>query len=341
MNKSKIKIYKALVFIGLIFTATRLPAQKLQVSGHQLDSMMNALYNSRRDMGTLTLMQHGKIIYTKSTGFRTITSKDSLPANAQTEYRIGSISKLYTSVMIFQLIEANRLQLNTTLYKFFPQVPNAGKITIGMLLQHRSGLSDLKSIPDFETWSRKPHTEDEITRVIAQSHIDFEPGTSAGYNNSAFILPGYILEKITGKTYGELLQQRIADKLRLKNTYYSTVRNTHPNESYSFYFAMGWKPVPETDWTIASGAGNIVSTTSDMDQFITGLFTGKLVSSKSLAQMENIIDDYGMDMVIMPGPKQPSYGHTGGIDGFFSTLQYIPADGLAVAYCTRPARRFV
>jgi len=328
------KNHKIGLLIALLAFTSRLPAQSLKVDSHKLDSLLTELYNSRQDMGTLTLMQHGKVIYSKSTGFGLINGKDSVWANAQTGYRIGSISKLYTAVMIFQLIDENKLQLNTTLAQYFPQVPNATKITIGNLLNHHGGLSDLKSIPDFGHWITQAHTEDEIIKVIAQSHIDFEPGTQAAYSNSGFILLSYILEKITGKPYSELLHERVTGKLGIKNTYYAKVRNTRPNESYSFHYDYGWQPVPETDWSIPNGAGGIISTTDEMDEFITGLFAGKLISSKSLNQMKTITDDYGMDMVLMPGPKQPAYGHTGGMDGFFSTLMYVPTDGLALAYCT-------
>ena len=109
-------------------------AQTLNIQPKRLDSLLDSLYTRHQYMGALTLAQHGKIVYSHVNGYRQISAADSLPATLTTGYRIGSISKVFTSVLIFQLIETKRLHLTDQISRWFPKVPNADKITIANLL---------------------------------------------------------------------------------------------------------------------------------------------------------------------------------------------------------------
>src|SRR5687767_14360227 len=117
----------------------------------KLDLLFDRLLEKNKGMGGLTVARDGKIVYSRSFGYSQITDTEKRPLNADTKYRIASITKTYTAVMIFQLVEEGRLKLTDTLDKFFPQVPNASRITIAQILHHRSGLPDIS--PDGE-WGR-------------------------------------------------------------------------------------------------------------------------------------------------------------------------------------------
>ncbi len=317
----------------LIFAALYAKAQVLNIQPKRLDSLLDCLYTKHQYMGGLTLAQNGKIVYSHVNGFLQVSPVDSIPATVTTGYRIGSISKVFTSVMIFQLLQEKRIRFGDKLSRWFPRVPNAQKITIANLLNHRGGLSDIKAVPGIEYWIHEPHSEAEVLRVIETSAIDFPPGDRASYSNSGYILLSLILERATGKPYAQLLQERVTTPLHLGHTYYSTSRGTRPEESFCYnYQNGGWQPVTETDWSIPQGAGAIISTSGDLALFASALFSGKLVSPVSLQRMERITDGYGMDLVIMDCPKQPAFGHTGGMDSFLSTLTYVPADQLALTY---------
>jgi len=102
--------------------------------------LFDRLLEKNQGMGSITLAKDGKVLYTRSFGYGQITETIKKPLTEATRYRIASITKTYTAVMIFQLIEEGKLKLDDHLDQFFPQIPNAGKITIAQILNHRSGI---------------------------------------------------------------------------------------------------------------------------------------------------------------------------------------------------------
>jgi CubicO group peptidase (beta-lactamase class C family) len=242
---------------------------------------------------------------------------------------------MFTAAMIFQLVEKGKLKLTDTVDKFFPQIPNAGKITIAQMLAHRSGLYDFTDDRDFRSWKMNAKTEDEMLAIIAKGKPVFEPGEKTEYSNSGFVLLGYIIEKVGGKPYREALKERITAKIGLNDTYLGAGKtDVGKNESFSFNYIKDWKQETETDLSIPGGAGAIVSTPSDLTKFIQALFDGKLVSPESLALMKPVKDKYGSGIILYPLEGKTFYGHGGGIDGFSSLLIYHPEEKLALAYST-------
>ena len=300
----------------------------------KLDSLFNILAEKNKAMGSLTISKSGTVLYSRAIGYSLISDKDKVFATEKTKYRIGSISKMFTATMIFQLIEEGKLNLVTTVDKYFPNLPNANKITISNLLNHRSGLHNFTADSTYETWMTKPKTHDEILAIISKNGVDFQPNEKFTYNNSNYVVLGYIIEKICDKSYKDILQEKIISKIGLTNTYYGDKTNFKNNESYSYQYVSNWEQQPETDMSIPGGAGAIVSTPIDLTQFIEALFSLKLVSQNSLNLMKTITDGYGMGMFQMPFDIKKAYGHNGGIDGFESILLYFPEDSLSVAYCT-------
>lgn len=300
----------------------------------KLDLLLDTLAHKEKAMGSLTLSKNGKVIYSRPIGYSSISENGKKPSTTLTKYRIGSISKMFTTTMIFQLVEEGKLKLATTLDIWFPTIPNANKITIGNLLNHRSGIHNFTNDPDYQTWMTQPKTEDEMIAIIAKNSSDFQPNEKAAYSNSNFVILGYIIEKITKQSYAINLKHRITSKIGLANTYFGGKTNVKNNECYSFRFAGNWKQMPETDMSIPGGAGSVVSTPTDLTKFIEALFSLKLVSQNSLDQMKTITEGFGMGMFQIPFYTKKGYGHNGGIDGFESNLAYFPEDSLAIAYCT-------
>ena len=280
----------------------------------------------------MAISSNGTVVYQNAFGYRQIKGGAKTPATFKTKYRIGSITKMFTATMIFQLIEEGKLSLATPLSTYYPQLPNASKITIGEMLDHRSGLHNFTKDSLYAIYMGQPKTEAEMVSIFEKEKPDFEPDTRADYSNTNFVLLGYIIEKITGKPYAEELQTRIASKIGLTDTYYGGKANPSNNEAYSYIFIDQWKQMPETDMSIPGGAGAIISTATDLVKFIEALFGGDLISKNSLEQMKMMKDDYGMAMFKMPFADKVSYGHNGGMDGFTSILCYFPDEKLAMAY---------
>lgn len=325
----------ALFSAAIITSATAQPT----FNKAKMDSFFNAIELNNKGMGSIAIAKNGKVLYSKSTGYAYSGNDRKIHADYATKYRIGSITKMFTTTMVFQLVEEGKLTLNTPLDKYFPKVPNAKKITIGNLLNHHSGIHNFTDDSTYTTWNQNAHTQAQMLDIIIKGGSDFAPGSKGEYSNSNFILLGYIVEKITGQTYKDALAKRITSKLGLANTYCGSKTNKDNNEAYSYTIMPGDAPnvslmqETETDMSVPGGAGSIVSTPIELTVFINALFTGKLVKPSSLEQMKTIKDNYGMGLFQLPFGNKKGYGHTGGIDGFSSSLGYFPDDSLAIAYC--------
>ena len=326
----KTKIFTAILLTCLSFTTVF----SQSINKPKLDSLFNILAEKNKAMGSLVISKNSKVLYTKSTGYSFISDNEKKPSTNITKYRIGSISKMFTATMIFQLIEEGKINLTTTLNTYFPDIPNADKITISNLLNHRSGLHNFTDDPDYLNYMTQSKTQDDMIKIISKYKVDFEPNEKASYSNSNFVILGYIIEKISKQSYSVNLNKRITSKIGLTNTYVGSKTNLTNNESYSYKYTDSWKQQPETDMSIPGGAGSIVSTPADLTRFIESLFSLKLISLSSLSQMKTLTDGIGMGMFQFPFDTRKAYGHNGGIDGFGSNVAYFPEDSLAVSYCT-------
>lgn len=298
----------------------------------KLDQLFDRLLEKNKGMGSITLVKDGNILYSRSFGYEQITETSKKPLTENSKFRIASITKTYTAVMVFQLVEEGKLKLSDHLDQFFPQIPNASKISIEQILNHRSGIPELTVEPG---WRAQPKTHEEILAVIEKGKPAFEPDSEHAYSNTGYVLLGYILEKIDGKPYQEILTRRITDKIGLKNTYMGVGNtNVDKNESLSYGYYGAWKEMPEMDLSIPAGAGAIISTPTDMCKFIHALFEGKLISKGSLDKMKTMRDGEGMGMEPFSFAGHALYGHTGGSNVAGSWLAYEPNEKLAMAYTT-------
>lgn len=316
---------------GIAMLATAASAQQA-FSTAKLDQFLDRLAEKNKGMGSLVLAKNGQAVYWRSFGYAQITASEKKPLSADTRYRISSITKTYTAVMVFQLAEEGKLSLSTTLDRFFPQIPNAPRITIAHILAHRSGIHDIEAGGG---WAMQARTPDEVIARIAQGPSDFEPDTQHRYSNAGYNLLGYIVEKAGGKPYQEALKERISSPIGLQDTYLGT-GNTDParHEALSYRFLGEWKEAPELHFSVPGGAGAIVSTPADMAKFIHALFEGKLVKPESLKQMMTMRDGEGMGFESFTFGGKTFYGHTGGSNSSGSWLAYQPEDKLALAYVT-------
>jgi len=301
----------------------------------KLDSLFDILQNRGLATGSVAISINGKTVYQRAIGFALLNNNSQIVPDTNTKYRIGSISKMFTAVMAFQLIDEKKLSLNDNLSIYFPQLLNANKITIEEMLLHRTGLHDYTKDTNFPEWMDKPKGHEEMLKTIATKGSHFEPGTKADYCNTNYLLLGYIIEKIDKRPYGQSVEKRITSKIGLKNTNYGKAIDVIKNEATSYkYSDSSWKKEKETDLSIHSGAGAIVSTPADLTVFIQKLFTGKLVSDESLNRMKTMVEGYGMGMFPYDFDTTKGYGHNGRIEEFYSAVRYYPKKKLAVSYIT-------
>jgi len=295
----------------------------------KLDAYFEALEANDKFMGSVAVARDGKIVYTKAVGFIDVAER--IEADTHSKYRIGSISKTFTAVMVLKAVESGDIDLKQSIEKYFPSIKKAQQMSIHDLLHHRSGIHNFTNDADYLTWNTEAKTEKQMLARIAQGGSDFEPGTKAEYSNSNYLLLSYILQKTYGMTYADLLQEQIIKPLGLSNTYFGDTIMVAKNESKSYDYNKGWELEAETDMSIPLGAGGIVSTPSDLIQFSEALFGGQLLKEESLNLMKTMKDAYGMALFQFPFNGQKGYGHTGGIDGFSSVFSYFPEGNVSYA----------
>lgn len=313
-----------LVIVSMGYTQT--------IDKEKLDQLFDRLLEKNKGMGSIVIAKEGRIVYERAFGYSLMDGPTKTPITSNTRFRISSITKTYTAVMILQLVEEGKLKLQDNLDRFFPEIPNANKITIEQILRHRSGIPELKVEPN---WGRQSRTHDEVLAVIEKGQPNFEPDSKHEYSNTGYVILGYIIEKVEGKPYQDVLKERITSKLGLKNTYLGEGNtNTEKNESLSYRYLGEWKEAPELNLSVPAGAGAIMSTPGDMAKFIQALFDHKLVSKASLDKMMTMQDGEGMGMEPFTFSGKTLYGHTGGSNSSGSWLAYEPAEQLALAYTT-------
>src|SRR5262245_14059754 len=329
----KLKILFATLLTLALFTASY--AQTLDKA--KLDQFFDRLAEKNKAMGSLIIAKGGNVLYTRAIGYSQINGADKKPLTAASRFRIGSITKMFTAVMTLQLVDEGKLKLTDTLDKFVPQTPNAGKITIAHILSHRSGIPNVRREQDRQIKvSTIPMEKDEMLALIVKAAPDFEPGAKYQYSNTGYFILGLILERVTGQPYGRALEERIASKIGLKDTYLTTGNiDVNKNEALTYiHFGGDWQPVSETHPTMLFSAGAIVSTPADMGKFIQALFEGKLISKETFNQMKTLRDGEGFGIGTFTFAGKTFYGHTGGGDNYGAWLAYEPDEKLAIAYTT-------
>lgn len=321
-----------LITILICLCGTQAFSQSLNTA--KLDSLFQILSDSDKVMGSVAIAKNGKMVYRHSIGYAD-AERQTQKANDSTRYRIGSITKMFTATMIFQLIDEGKLSLSTPLSAFFTDIPNSKEITIALLLNHRSGLYDFVNDAKDKTWITQLHTQKVIIDMITKGKTHAQPDAKFSYSNSGYFLLAAIIEKITQQTYNVNLQNRICTKLDLKNTYSPADNVLKDNEANSYSHESGkWKEVTDIYFPNVVGVGDILSTPTDLITFDEGLLNGKLVSNASLKLMRTMDSSgFGMGMQRIPFYKTKGYGHSGDTYGTHSVVAYFRNDSLTIASC--------
>lgn len=288
-----------------------------------IDSLMNSFQEHNAFSGSVLLQRNGETIY---------KGEFNKFENTSDKYRVGSITKIFTAIITFQLIEEGKLALDTKLSQYYPGIKNADKITIGNLLSHTSGIYNYLEWEDYYISKTRKFTKKEMLDLINQGKPDFKPGEDCEYSNSNYLLLGYIIEDITQKSYTENLNARIVNKIGLQNTYCETDANEYPDRNTSYSFdGEKWFEETHTHPSFTFAAGAVVSTTKDLSKLMHELLKGNLVSENSLAQMgKTNFKAIGYGLFRIPFYDRTGYGHSGKIDEFHSFVGYFPNDRLSI-----------
>ena len=257
-------------------------------------------------------------------------------------FRIGSVTKTFTAVVLLQLADEGKLRLDAPVDRYLPGLLPDRTITVREILGHRSGLYDYtntmfaKTVPGFQEVRSKVFTYRELVKRSLWHPRTSAPG-SFSYSNTNFVVAGMLIEKLTGHSVRTEYENRIIKPLKLRDTFY-----VHPGPQIPGRHAKGYLTPDEqgaplidaTEQTMswAQSAGAVISTTRDLNTFLSALLGGRLTSPAQLRQMERMVpvsstQGYGLGL----GRRDLScgvsvYGHTGVVQGYY-TYAFATKDG--------------
>ena len=296
----------------------------------KIDKMIQAYNDTGQFNGSVLVAESGKIIYIKGFGLANI--EWNIPNKPDTKFRLGSITKQFTSMLILQLVEQGKIDLQGKLSDYLPyyRKDTGSQVTIHQLLTHSSGIPSYTGLPNFfEEISRNPYPVEKFVKTYCSGDLQFEPGSKYVYNNSGYFLLGAIIEKITEKTYEEVVKENIFLPLGMKNSGYDRHGPIIPDRASGYYNTFdGYTNAPYLDMSLPYAAGSLYSTVEDLYIWDQALYTEKLLSAK----MKELIftphiANYGYGWGIMqkglPDSKQKltSISHGGGINGFNAWIE--------------------
>ena len=294
------------------------------------------------DPGAAVIVTHiGRTIFRKGYGLANLELK--VPIRPEMVFRIGSVTKQFTAVAVLMLAQEGKLTLNADVTTYLPDYPTHGeKITIERLLTHTSGI---KSYTDMKEWLplwRKDMSLEELVAMFKDEPMEFRPGERWAYNNSAFVLLGAVIEKVSGQSYAQFLKGRIFQPLGMEHTQYDVTEQIVPGRVAGYNKgANGWENAPFLSMTQPHGAGALISSVDDLARWDKALYTSKLVKRRLLnkAWTPTSLPDgrstqYGYGWGISPVAGKNFIEHDGGINGFICHALRMSEERVYVAILT-------
>jgi len=305
----------------------------------RVDSLALAFLNTTHTPAISVAVLRGKDTVVMK-GYGLASTEPRREATASTIYRIGSITKQFTSSEIMRLIERGKLSLNDPMSKYLPDVPLHGHVvTIRQLLNHTSGIHSYTSSPEWQkTWAQEL-TPRQIVAFVDKDTFDFAPGAGYRYNNTGYVLLGMIIEKITGEKYAAVLQKEFFTPLGLHQTSYCTNSPTDPSFAAGYSVQGGTvKPAVFLSMTHPFSAGALCSTVRDLVVWQRALMGGRVLNAKSFALMTTPDTlnngskmNYGFGLVPGQIGTHKAISHGGGINGFTTSGMFFPNDSVNIA----------
>lgn len=304
----------------------------------EFDKLLSEQFKPGESGATALIAQKGKIVYHKAFGQANLELN--VPMQPQIIFRIGSITKQFTAIAILQLMEQGKLNLQDEITKFIPDYPTHGhKITVEHLLTHTSGIKSYTDMKEFGDIIQKNMKPEELISFFKNQPMDFAPGTQWNYNNSGFFLLGYIIEKVSGKTYPDYVEQVFFKPLGMTNSYYGNDEKLIKNRAAGYEPGKdGIQNASPMSMTLPYAAGSIQSTVEDLWKWHQAVHAYKLVKKETLEKAftpykltNGKATNYGYGWFLGDIQGSPTIEHGGGINGFLTSSIYLPKEDVFVA----------
>ena len=320
--RKPIRILWALLAVSLSLPAVALA----QGVADQIDALVSRYHELGQFNGSVLVAQNGEVIYEKGFGYANM--EWSIPNAPDTKFRIGSVTKQFTAVMILKLVEAGEVSLDGKITDYLPDYPaeTGDQVTIHHLLTHTSGIPSYTGLSGFmREHSRDPYTPAELVAVFASLDLEFEPGSDWRYNNSGYFLLGRIIEEVTGMPYDEALREMVLDPLGLDATGYDHFSDVLPGRAAGYSQAFhGYENADYLDTSLPYAAGSMYSTVRDLFEWDRILYTDRVFDSSGTKEtmftpfLNNYAYGWGVRDLEVGDSTTKLISHGGGINGFIT-----------------------
>ena len=325
--------------IALLLAATLAPAvavAQTPIDEHLVDSIVTAGMKEHRLVGlSVTLMRGGQVALQKAYGEASLQPR--VPADTLTRFSIGSVTKEFVAALTLLLQEDGKLSVHDTLAKWYPNLTRSKEITLLDLINHVSGYHDYYPLDYVDREMAKATTPDAIMKEYATVPLDFDPGTRWSYSNTGYTILGRVLERVSGKPLGTLLEERIFRPLGMRQT---TFEPTTPNRLAIGYmsWALGEMEPAQPEGRGWTGApGGIWSTAGDIAKWDLALMRPGFLTPASRQVMftGRVLRDgtptgYAGGLMVADVGGRTVLQHGGATSGFSATNIFVPADTAAV-----------
>ncbi|WP_342374297.1 serine hydrolase [Myxococcus stipitatus] len=326
------------VVVGLALVLGVSPA--LAAGKRESIEKLAARYHEYRQFNGAVLVADEKgVVLKKAYGLANFEWR--VPVAPDTKFRIASLSKQFTAMVIMQLVAEGKLGLEDSLGKLLPEYrqDTGARITLTHLLNHTSGIPNFTSHPDFGSKAaRNPIPAAEFIKQFASGDLEFEPGTKYAYSNSGYYLLGSIIERVTGRTYAQAVQERIFDPVGMKSSGYDVSAEVLPKRA-SGYAAMpdGIRNAAYLEMSHPFAAGGLYSTVEDLYRWDRALRTDTLLPAALKQRMFTPgLQGYAFGWEVQPVKLDDGktevvlQSHRGGVEGFSTLIARSPDKKLAV-----------
>lgn len=310
-----------------------------KTKANRINELVSTYADYGKFNGAVLVASKGEVIFKKGFGFANM--EWDIPNQPDTKFRLASITKQFTAMLILQLVSENKLDLHSPISTYLPSYPkkNGDQITIHHLLTHTSGTPRLDDFIYYKDMERDRYRPDELLNIFAEGELQFTPGEKFSYSNEGYVILGVIIEKITGISYEKALQAKIFKPLEMFNTGYDHNRTILKKRAsgYSRLYDSEYINTNYVDMSIPYAAGSIYSTIEDLFLWDQALYTEKLLPKKYLELLikthiptRDQHYGYGWFIAEIPIGKTKDYvqtnHHGGGINGFNTRITRIQSD---------------
>ncbi len=328
-------------FLALFLFSVLIISVNTQDKSQKIDGLINKYYEHGQFSGAVLVAENGNVIYKNGVGYANVEWE--IPNSPDTKYRLGSITKQFTSMLIMQLVEEGKINLEGKLSDYLPYYRKdvGEKVTIHQLLNHTSGIPSYTDLPAFMNDEvRNPYRVKEAIEKFCSGDLEFEPGSKWKYDNSGYFILGAVIEEVTGKPYEAVLKENIFDPIGMSSTGYDHSEEIINKRASGYHKAgPGIINAPYMDMSLPYAAGSLYSTVEDLYVWDQALYTDKLVSDEIREKMFTpYMNNYGYGWGIREqefgGEKKKAISHSGGIFGFNTIiLRYTDDRNLIILLC--------